>query len=105
MKNKAGRICNITTHTLMALSIVLIICAMFQSDAQAQTGPTILNIYPNGAHQFQSSGTLTFNLTSPVGVGPISFVVQLAATTLPGQTSTAGISTANGLVVAGTINN
>jgi hypothetical protein len=89
----------------MALSIVIIICAMFQGNAQAQAGPTIINVYPNGARQFQSSGALTFNVTSSVGVAPSSIILQLTATTLPGQVSTVTLSTANGLVVGGTVNN
>jgi hypothetical protein len=104
MKNKIGRFCGITSQTLMALSIVVIMCAMFHGNAQAQAGPTILNVYPNGKDQFQSSGTLTFKITSSVGVAPSSIVVQLTATTLPGQSTTASISTANGLIVTGSAN-
>ncbi|HXB60623.1 MAG TPA: lamin tail domain-containing protein [Candidatus Acidoferrales bacterium] len=89
----------------MALSITVTVYAMFDSSAQAQAGPTIFNVYPNGTHQFQSSSTLTFSIASSAGVAPSSIVVQLASTTLPGQTSTVSLSTVNGLIVSGSVNN
>lgn len=78
---------------------------MFHGNIQAQSGPTIFDIYPNGTRQFQSSATLTFSIASSVGVAPSSIVVQLTATTLPGQAAIESLSSANGLVVTGSANN
>lgn len=78
---------------------------MLGGKIQAQTGPAFSNIDPNGAWQFQSSSTLTFNVTSSVGVAPGSIVVQLTATNLLGQASSLSLSNANGLTVTGSANN
>ncbi|HEV2694152.1 MAG TPA: lamin tail domain-containing protein [Verrucomicrobiae bacterium] len=69
---------------------------------RAQTVPVISNVYPNGAVQFQPSAALTFNAISSAGINPAGISVQLAGTSLPGQTFVTNLTMANGLIVSGT---
>ena len=69
--------------------------------AQAQAPPVISDIFPNGAFQFQPSGTLTFTVSSGGDIDPAGISVQLAGTTLPGQRFNATLTSTNGLIVTG----
>ena len=87
--------------------IVALVLALFSilyggESARAQALPVISNVYPNGALQFQSSATLNFTASSPVGIAPSAITVQLTGTTLPGATFTTTLTSANGLTVTGT---
>ena len=78
-----------------ALAAGLMLCS---NTAKAQ--PTIANVYPNGAYQFQSSRTISFNVSSTVGISNIS--VALTGTNLLTQKpSIAVYTTANGLTITG----
>ncbi|MGC9944695.1 MAG: carbohydrate-binding protein, partial [Verrucomicrobiota bacterium] len=68
----------------------------------AQALPLISNIHPSGAVQFQPSASLTFTVSSSVGVAPSAITVQLIGATLPGPVFAENLTTANGLVVTGT---
>jgi len=62
----------------------------------------ITNIYPDGIYQFEQTNALTFTANSTVGINTNSILVQLTATSLSGQSSTAIYTVANGLSVTGT---
>src|ERR1035437_3907206 len=67
--------------------------------------PAISGIYPNGTNIFQPASALTFTATSPAGVtiNPAGISVKLTIQNLLGQTTVTNITTANGLVVTGTL--
>ncbi len=70
----------------------------------SQAAPTISNLSPNGAFQFQSSGTLGFTLASTPGVTNVS--VQLTGTPLTGGGSAvlSYLTIGNGLTAVGSAN-
>lgn len=70
----------------------------------ASANPVITNVFPTGTHLFESSGSLSFNAISSVGVSNIS--VQLTATKLTGGSPfLRTLTTGNGLSVSGAATN
>lgn len=69
----------------------------FASIALAQ--PTISNVYPDGARQFQYSPTLSFLASSSAGVTNVT--VALTAKTLTGVTAAANLTPVKGLTITG----
>ncbi len=61
------------------------------------------DIYPDGTHQFQPSGALTFMAFSTNGINASGVTVQIAGTNLLGQGFVTNYTTANGLAVNGAI--
>jgi regulation of enolase protein 1 (concanavalin A-like superfamily) len=103
MKSKSYR--TFRTYELLALSASALAFACIMlccQTVQAQTVPVVDNISPNGNYQFQPSNTLSFTVNSSVGIAPSAITVQLTGTTLSGQTLNVNLTTANGLIVAGT---
>lgn len=68
-------------------------------------GPSFGNIYPDGKHQFESTNSLSFTITSDAGVTPANVFVQLTGSNLVGEGGSILYTTANGLVTSGTPNN
>jgi hypothetical protein len=62
---------------------------------------TVINAYPDGAHQFQATNTFVFTVSSSLGVNTADIAVQLAATNLPGQGSSTLLLAGKGMSVAG----
>ncbi len=60
------------------------------------------DVYPDGAHQFEPSGALSFMAFSSNGINPGGVTVQLSGTNLLGQTYANTYTAANGLTVIGT---
>jgi len=63
--------------------------------------PAITGLYPDGATQFQSTNKLNFVVSSTAGVNAGSISVKLSATNAAAHFTT-NLTSANGLVVAGT---
>jgi hypothetical protein len=63
--------------------------------------PSIANISPNGATQFQASGAFTFTASSVAGISTNSISVQITGTNLFGQTFTTNLTAGNGLTISG----
>lgn len=83
-----------TTTGLVAAGLALGVNAV-----QAQN-PVISNVFPDGAHLFESSSLLTFNATSSAGVSNIT--VQLTATKISGGSPfLRTLTSANGLSISG----
>ncbi|MGH7976931.1 MAG: hypothetical protein ACREC8_09745, partial [Limisphaerales bacterium] len=59
---------------------------------------TITNIFPNGAYQFQQTNTMSFTVTSPIGINGVD--VELIGTNLLGQGSVSTLTGANGLTIS-----
>src|ERR1035438_9675677 len=86
------------TFIIMVLAVIGILgCGQ---SARAQV-PSISNVSPNGAVQFQPSAALTFNASSSAGIATSAISVQLTGTSLPGQTFLTTLAIANGLIVGG----
>src|ERR1039458_5135511 len=83
--------------TVLAVSGILV-CGQ---SARAQV-PSISNVSPNGAVQFQPSAALTFNASSSVGIPINATFAAMTGTSLPGQTFVTTLTIANGLIVGGT---
>src|ERR1017187_6543928 len=83
--------------TVLAVSGILV-CGQ---SARAQV-PSISNVSPNGAVQFQPSAALTFNASSSAGIATSAISVQLTGKSLPGHAFVATLTIANGLIVGGT---
>src|SRR5579862_9266867 len=65
----------------------------------AQAQPTVTNVFPNGAYQFQATNALNFTVNSTAGVTNLS--VALTVTTLTGTAYLQNLSPVNGLTVTG----
>jgi hypothetical protein len=89
-------------HSLSLLAGVAGACILLRGGAvQAQSA--ITNVTPNGAYQFEPSGTLSFTATSPAGIDPTNISVQLTVTSLQtGQSFIRSLSSVNGLTIGGT---
>jgi hypothetical protein len=66
--------------------------------------PTITQVYPNGAVQFQPTNTFAFSANSAAGINATGIRVTFTVTSLT-QNYTTNIASTNGLVVSGTSNN
>ena len=87
------------TFIITVLAVIgILVCGQ---SARAQV-PSISNVSPNGAVQFQPSAALTFNASSSAGIATSAISVQLTGTSLPGQTFVTTLTIANGLIVGGT---
>ncbi|HEY4417662.1 MAG TPA: hypothetical protein VGO57_18365 [Verrucomicrobiae bacterium] len=84
------------------LSACLAAASLLLAGTVVQAAPTISNVNPSGAFQFQSSGTFSFTLASTPGVTDVS--LQLTATPLTGGGAAVFryLTAGNGLVVSGT---
>ncbi len=95
----------VRTITTRAVAVGLAIaCLVLGVNAVRAQNPVINNVYPDGAHLFESSATLSFNAVSSAGVSNLT--VQLTATKLSGgspflRTLTSG----HGLTVTGPATN
>jgi hypothetical protein len=67
--------------------------------------PTINRVFPNGLYQFQATNTLLFTVSSVQGVNPANVVVQLAFTSLTGQSFSSTLTSGNGLTISGPATN
>lgn len=98
MKNYQILLTKTLTSAIASLGAACILA--FGSSAHAQTGPTIANVYPNGAYLLQPSPTLSFTLNSAPGVTSVS--VSLVTTTLSGSLSyLQNLTPGSGLTVSG----
>ncbi len=59
------------------------------------------DVYPDGLHQFEPAGALSFMAFSTNGINPSGISVQLAATNLSGQTYAGTFTSTSGLIVSG----
>ena len=68
----------------------------------SEAQPVIANLYPDGAHMFEPSATLSFTVSSAAGIATTNISVQLTVTSLPtGQSFIKSLTAANGLTVGG----
>ena len=64
---------------------------------------SVANPYPDGAHQFEPSPTLSFNAVTPIGINASGIVVLLGATNMFGQGASSLLSSGSGLTVTGIV--
>lgn len=64
-----------------------------------------MNMYPDGATQFQPSTTLVFTVTNSIGIDPDDITVLLSETNLLGEAGSSIYTDGNGLTITGTETN
>ena len=90
----------------LALAATALVASCLLSGNPAQAQVTISNIYPDGVYQFESSPTLSFNVSSPAGIANTNVSVVLTTTYIQnGVSFFRTVTSANGLGISGPATN